>query len=902
MNRLFRTLTLVMVMVLLFAGAASAAGTEGAAQPLAAPQIVLEDGRTLTVAAVDQERQNDQLAVYTRNYGEKTKPFASGTVEYIVADGAVVVKSAEGSQGTFIPTTGYVLSASGTAAAALGDLAIGALVETRDLNIPVLPSKYFTVQGVAVGIDRVDGPRGAGEVVLYQPAYGPSTRQNAWGMELAVSGGKVTKVTDVRTDSNTGAYLDNDTPIPADGYVVSIQSGSSFYDRLTGKVAVGDPVELVTDSLIYSAGKMTYDAFNPKTREDNPGGWDDVGNTPYPGMRGTDQLIVYDSSYGASTGTNPWGFEAVVNDRGFVIASGGNDNAIPAGGYVLSGHGAKNTWLTKNALVGAKVRIDKVNKQVLLIFTPESYLDRATISVDNAEKALQTSRSQFLDVPYKQIEQKIAEAKTLRDQAKTAIESGATGGLFALLNKLDQSISDTHFMNFESRKVDNRGLWLRPKETNLAQVREHLDRIQATNINSIYLETWWDGYTIYPTKVQDSAQNPIYQGFDVLKAYLDEGKKRGIEIHAWVENFFAGGPVVERHPDWLLISRKGDNYEVGTNGAKWYWLNPALPQARDFVSAVYKELLQKYDVDSLHLDYARYPGSGDYTNDFGYDAYTRDLFKKQAAVDPLELHPGDAHWDEWLQFRADIINSWVDRLVSEARKTAPGIIVTAAVWPNYDEAPKSHAQQTKYWTDHNYIHNLFHMSYVPDATIIVQDLKSSLAVANGRAFVTSGIGTFIDLTKTELVRQIDEAVKNGADGTALFEFESLYDYGYDRELTLGVYRNKAVMPDYRTTKPLYTLLADMARKIDEVYVPLGGMNAMDAAELKKDLNNAMNVLQPDKKFNHGIATSAKQKLGKLEQTLAGAKSVQTEAANRIRFDLNFAGRIVDLYFVKEGEK
>lgn len=882
-------------LILLFTGAL---GQAGAAAPAGTPQIILEDGRSLPVDLVDEERVQDQLAVYTRNYGETSPPFSTDTVEYIIVDEVVVTKRTSGANGTFIPTTGYVLSASGTAAASLGNLEIGTTVQTQNIDIPVLPSKYMSVKGINVGIDKMNAPRGANEVVLYQPSFGASTGQNPWGMEITVVGDKVTRVVGIAADPATGQFLDNNSPIPRDGYVLSIQSGSPFYDRLNGTVAVGDTAALVTNNLIYTAGKITYDAFNPKTREDNPAGWDDAANAPFPGFRGADQLIVYDRSYGTHTGTNPWGFEAVVNDKGFVIASGGNDSVIPEGGFVLSGHGVKNLALTKNALVGATVRIDHAKKQVLIIFTPESYLNKAEISIDNAEKALEASKSKFLDVPYAEIEQKIAAAKSLYQKAKSEMEGGVTNGLFNLLNQLDQNLSDTHFMNFESRKVDARGLWLRPKETNLEQVREHLQRIKDANINAIYLETWWDGYTIWPTSNKETTQNPIYKGFDVLKAYLDEGKKQGIEIHAWVENFFAGGPVVENHPDWLLISRKGDNYEPTSYGVKWYWLNPALPQARDFVSDIYEELLSKYKVDSLHLDYTRYPGSGDYTNDFGYDEYTRNLFKKEAGVDPIDLHPGDAHWDEWLKFRADIINTWVDRLVAEARETQPGIQITAAVWPNYEEAPKSHAQEAKNWVDKNYIDHLLHMSYVPDATLIETDLRNSVQIAGGKAFVSSGIGTFIDLTKTELVRQINAAIMAGADGTALFEFESLFDNGYDRELKLGVYRNAAVAPDYRTTKPLSVLLEDMIRKMDDIYVPFQGVDTKEAKSVKTDLQTVITILGTKQELSHGIATAANTKLKSLRKEISGSRTIQAEVKARLLFDLAFANRMLDLYFAK----
>lgn len=78
----------------------------------------------------------------------------------------------------------------------------------------------------------------------------------------------------------------------------------------------------------------------------------------YGGSRGPDQLIVYTDDYGhATTGTNPWGTEATVID-GAVTHTGGNDSVIPAGGYVVSGHGAAAHWISTVLLPGTRVALD----------------------------------------------------------------------------------------------------------------------------------------------------------------------------------------------------------------------------------------------------------------------------------------------------------------------------------------------------------------------------------------------------------------------------------------------------------------------------------------------------------------------------------------------------------------
>ncbi|MDR7495244.1 MAG: phosphodiester glycosidase family protein [Armatimonadota bacterium] len=62
-----------------------------------------------------------------------------------------------------------------------------------------------------VTIDGVNRERGANEIILYRPAYGPSTRTNQFGAEVTVVGDVVQSVANGRAN----------TAIPPDGYVLS---------------------------------------------------------------------------------------------------------------------------------------------------------------------------------------------------------------------------------------------------------------------------------------------------------------------------------------------------------------------------------------------------------------------------------------------------------------------------------------------------------------------------------------------------------------------------------------------------------------------------------------------------------------------------------------------------------
>lgn len=76
-------------------------------------------------------------------------------------------------------------------------------------------------------ISDINRPRGGDELIAYTPEYGPTTRTNNYGLEVAVAGGVVTAVS-----------RDGNMPIPKDGVVLSAHGAARHYLE---ELAVGDP-------------------------------------------------------------------------------------------------------------------------------------------------------------------------------------------------------------------------------------------------------------------------------------------------------------------------------------------------------------------------------------------------------------------------------------------------------------------------------------------------------------------------------------------------------------------------------------------------------------------------------------------------------------------------------------
>ena len=86
----------------------------------------------------------------------------------------------------------------------------------------------------------------------------------------------------------------------------------------------------------------------------------------YNTSRDADELILYDTNFGSSTRTNEFGTEAAlvpVNSNGDLfevneIQSGAGDMEIPAEGFVVSGHGDANNFLSENLDEGDEITLD----------------------------------------------------------------------------------------------------------------------------------------------------------------------------------------------------------------------------------------------------------------------------------------------------------------------------------------------------------------------------------------------------------------------------------------------------------------------------------------------------------------------------------------------------------------
>ncbi len=148
----------------------------------------------------------------------------------------------------------------------------------------------------------------------------------------------------------------------------------------------------------------------------------------------------------------------------------------------------------------------------------------------------------------------------------------------------------------------------RTRERQKQELRDIMDRLQAVGINTVLLQTRVRGSVIYPSDLEpwDAAltghagQNP---GYDPLDFAIGEAHRRGMELHAWVVTI----PVANKK-----------------------YMDPGEPTTRERITAVCREITERYDVDGIHLDYIRYPENGIPFNDAKtYNKYGKGQNKAQ---------------------------------------------------------------------------------------------------------------------------------------------------------------------------------------------------------------------------------------------------------------------------------
>lgn len=213
-------------------------------------------------------------------------------------------------------------------------------------------------------------------------------------------------------------------------------------------------------------------------------------------------------------------------------------------------------------------------------------------------------------------------------------------------------------------------------EEQKAEMIAILDAAKEYNLNAVVFQIRPDADALYASELepwsewltgrQGVAPDPWY---DPLQFTIDECRKRGLDIHVWLNPYraiqnidktkAAPNHVSNTHPEWML-----------TYGKKKYF-DPGIPAVRNHVANVVSDLVRRYDIDAIHFDDYFYP-----YKIAGVEFPDGNSFKKYAG------NFGPQNKDDWRRNNVDLIIKQLHDSIQSIKPTVEFGISPFGVWRN----------------------------------------------------------------------------------------------------------------------------------------------------------------------------------------------------------------------------
>lgn len=174
-------------------------------------------------------------------------------------------------------------------------------------------------------------------------------------------------------------------------------------------------------------------------------------------------------------------------------------------------------------------------------------------------------------------------------------------------------------------KRELRGVWIatvsnidfpskpiRSAEVLRSEWEEKLDQLARAGFNAVFVQVRPAADAFYPSGLAPWSRyltgtqgRAVEEDFDPMKMMIETTRERGMAFHAWLNPYRASMDTLlnelsdehplRQHPEWMV-----------KYGGRLY-LNPALPEVRNYVTEVVLELLMNYQLDGIHFDDYFYP-------------------------------------------------------------------------------------------------------------------------------------------------------------------------------------------------------------------------------------------------------------------------------------------------------
>ena len=293
----------------------------------------------------------------------------------------------------------------------------------------------------------------------------------------------------------------------------------------------------------------------------------------------------------------------------------------------------------------------------------------------------------------------------------------------------------------------DRALWVvRDKITTKSAIDDLMADATTRGIHDVVVQVRGRGDAYYTSSLEPRAED-VAEGFDPLAHLVRAGAAVGVRVHAWGNVFFVWSSkaaalpkspkhLVNRHPEWLLRPG-GVKHLDPVGGSDWegIYTDPKNAEAREHTLAVYTEIVSRYRVEGFHYDYVRYP--------------------QVTYADSPEDHAA--------------VTTLVTEGAKRLREARPGIVISAAVFPDPDVARERVLQRWPEWAKSGLIDLLCPMAYRRDTHEVARLLSKARAAAP-KTRMWGGLMAYAG-EKDLLREQVLAAEQAGCEGVILFAYD-----------------------------------------------------------------------------------------------------------------------------------
>ncbi len=376
------------------------------------------------------------------------------------------------------------------------------------------------------------------------------------------------------------------------------------------------------------------------------------------------------------------------------------------------------------------------------------------------------------------------QAENLLRQIPDLLAQGRTQQALTLAAQARDLAGKAYWANFPSPAPEIRGVWTYPQ--GLPDWDRNLARLAQAHFNVVFPYVATAGVAYYPSAVLP--RHPDAKG-DCLAEACAAGAKHGVEVHprmVALQCLFTPPSVKQG------LAAQG-RLMVDGQGKTLDWLCPTDPRNQEQLLAVATEIVLRYPVPGLQLDYFRYE-----TSDSCLCARCRQQFVRDTGVTvrqwPADVVTGPLR-ERFLEWRREVLTGLLRSLRTQLRAVSPDLKLSVAVFPNWQTAPRERGQDPIAWAQAGLVDFLCPMTYTRDVGRFRSLTEEQMLKLGGAVPLAAGIGAFADGMSfdgpQDLAEQIMAARQQGAAGFVIYNYNSRFAADFLPWLEVGLTRREA---------------------------------------------------------------------------------------------------------------